>query len=245
MVKKRGQVTLFIVLAIIIVAVALVYFLYVGPKIESDSDGRLNFEKCVKDVAKESSEKLGETGGYIKPDFIYTYRGERIPYLCYTNEYYKTCTIQEPFLKQHFETQLKKFTEEKINLCYENSLDALRARGYSVQAGKLNYSVSLEPGVIKINIQSPTTIGSNKFSKFNVAVVSPVYEMLMISTTILQFETRFGGSDVDSITMLYPDYYIDKIKRDDGTTVYFLENKIFGNKFKFATRSLVFPAGYG
>ena len=73
---------------------------------------------------------------------------------------------------------------------------------------------------------------------------SPVYEMVMIATSILQFEAKYGDFDTSSMMMFYPDYIIDKIKRSDGTTVYILENKIFGNKFQFASRSLAWPAGY-
>jgi len=68
--------------------------------------------------------------------------------------------------------------------------------------------------------------------------------MLMIATSLLQFEAKYGDSDTSSMMIYYPDYIIDKIKRDDGTTVYILENKEFGNKFQFASRSLAWPAGY-
>ena len=66
----------------------------------------------------------------------------------------------------------------------------------------------------------------------------------MIATSILQYEAQLGDSDTTTLTTLHPDYIIDKIKRGDSTTVYILEDKIFGTKFQFASRSLVWPAGY-
>jgi hypothetical protein len=37
---------------------------------------------------------------------------------------------------------------------------------------------------------------------------------------------------------------MQKIKQDDGTTLYIIENKKTGEKFQFASRSLAFPPGY-
>ena len=44
--------------------------------------------------------------------------------------------------------------------------------------------------------------------------------------------------------IFYPDLVIDKIKRDDGTTVYIIENADLKTKFQFASRSMAWPAGY-
>ena len=44
---------------------------------------------------------------------------------------------------------------------------------------------------------------------------------------------------------LYPDFIIEKIKRGDGTTIYIIKNKESKTKFQFASRSFVWPPGYG
>ena len=69
--------------------------------------------------------------------------------------------------------------------------------------------------------------------------------MLMIATSIVQFETKYGDSDTSALMGFYPDYSIDKIKRSDGTTIYIIEDKQTKLKFQFATRSYAWPAGYG
>ena len=108
----------------------------------------------------------------------------------------------------------------------------------------VNYDVMIEPSVVRVEIDAPTTIGSQQFARFNVKVNSPVYDMVMIATSILQFETKYGDADTSSMMAFYPDYVIAKLKRGDGTTVYGLEHKVLGNKFQFASKSLVWPAGY-
>ena len=242
--NKRGQVTLFIILAIILVAVVLVFFLWIRPTYFSEGGSQLGFENCVADSVEQAIEELEKNAGFINPEFTYPYNGEDFIYLCYTPDYYVTCTVQVPFLKQNFEEQVKLKIKEQVSTCYENSLSELRSQGYEVSSGELEYDVLFEPGVARVEIDAPTTVGAQRFARFNIEVNSPVYEMVMISTTLLQYESSYGDTDTTSLMLLYPDYKITKMKRSDGTTIYVVENRDFGNKFQFASRSLAWPAGY-
>jgi len=242
--KKRGQVTMFIILGIIIVSVILVYFLWVRPTYTGAKSAEIGFESCIKDVIEQSIDELEKKGGFINPEFYHTYKDEKFPYLCYTDEYYQTCTVQVPFIKNSFDKQLEIFSKEKISKCYDDSLESLRAQGYSVSRGEIIYDILIEPGTVRVELEAPTTVGTQGFTKFNVKISSPIYEMLMISTSIIQFEAKYGDADTSSIMIYYPDYIVDKIKLSDGVTLYILENKITKNKFQFASKSLVWPAGY-
>jgi hypothetical protein len=182
--------------------------------------------------------------GFVNPVFTYSYGGEEFTYLCYTEEYYKTCVVQVPFLKNIFEEQAEKILKDKIDDCYSSSIADLRAQGFDVSSGNVDYKVLIEPGVVRVQIEAPTTVGSQKFVRFNIKLNSNIYDMVMIANSILQFEAQLGDSDVTSMMAIYPDYIIDKIKRSDGTTVYIIEDKILGTKFQFASKSLVWPAGY-
>ncbi|MFH1237864.1 MAG: hypothetical protein ABIH79_00830 [archaeon] len=242
--NNKGQVTIFILIAIMIVSIVLIFFLWAKPTyLFGESEG-LGFENCVRDGMESVIDELGETAGFANAGFSYPYGGQEFVYLCYTNEYYKTCTVQVPFLRTNFQEQLEKVMEEKIGVCYDNSINDLKSQGYSVSSGDVDYEILIEPGVVRVEIDAPTTVGSQKFARFNVGVNSPIYEMVMISTSILQSEAKYGDSDISEMMRFYPDYIIDKIKRDDGTTIYILESKLFGTKFQFASRSLAWPAGY-
>ncbi len=98
--------------------------------------------------------------------------------------------------------------------------------------------------MVKVEIDAPTSVGDVSFSKFNVELNSPLYDSLMISTSLVQLEAKYGDSDSSEIMFYYPDYYIEKLKQGDGTTLYSVRNKVFGSNFRFASRSLVWPAGY-
>lgn len=241
---KRGQVTLFIILVIMIVSIVLIFFLWIRPNYLTDRGGNLGFEGCVLDASERAILELGLSAGFVNPEFTYTYLEEEVPYLCYTNEYYQTCVVQKPFLKQHFETNLKNFIREEVNTCYENSLNSLKEKGYEVVSGNLDYNISIEPRVVLISIEAPTSIGTQNFARFNVRVNSQLYELLGISTSLLQYESVYGDSDTTSLLALYPEYLVRKMKRGDGTTIYTVEDKMSETKFRFASRSLAWPPGY-
>lgn len=241
---KKGQVTIFILLGIMIVSAILVFFLWAQPTYFSEGSGVKGFEGCVEDVLEKGITELEGKAGFIDADFTYQYKGEDLTYLCYTNDFYVTCTVQVPFLKNVFDENLESLIRGEVDACYDASLDDLRAQGYAVTSGGVDYNVEIEPGAVRLEIDAPTVVGSSKVSRFNVVVNKPVYEMVMIATSILQFETKYGDADVSTMMIYYPDYYIEKTKRGEGTTIYSLENKVYGNTFKFASRSLVWPAGY-
>lgn len=242
--EKRGQVTIFILIGIVIISAILVYFLWLEPTYFSDSGGRFGFEGCVQDVLEENILKLEENAGFIDSQFSYMYDGRDYVYLCYTPEYYQTCTVQVPFLKNVFDEELEKSIRDGVDICYDNSLNELKSQGYDVVGGVVDYNIEIEPGQVRLEVEAPTSLGDQSVSRFNVMLPSPLYDMLMIATSILQFETHYGDSDLSSYALLYPDYYIDKMKMGDGTTIYDLENKRTGDKYSFASRSLAWPAGY-
>ncbi len=89
--EKKGQVTIFIILGIVIVAAVLVFFLWAQPTYFSEGSGGLGFEGCVGDAIEQGIEQLESTSGFINPEFAFSHQGEALAYLCYTNEFYKTC----------------------------------------------------------------------------------------------------------------------------------------------------------
>jgi len=243
-IDKTGQVTLFILIALVLVSVILIFFLWVRPTYLLEESKGLRFEGCVRDALEEGIGVLGVNAGFVNPSFTYPYDGDDFTYLCYTDEYYKTCVVQVPFLKNTFEGQMEEMLRSEIDACYLSSIDDLKAQGYDVSSGDVDYKILREPGVARVEIEAPTTVGSQKFTRFNIELNSHIYEMLMIATSILQYEAQLGDSDVSALMEFYQNYVIDKIKRSDGTTIYILEDKVLGTKFQFASKSLVWPAGY-
>jgi len=243
---KRGQLTIFIIVAVIIVAVILIFLLVIQPGVEKRETPRLEgFEGCVQDAVEENLNKIGSQGGFINPEFYKLYQGEKIAYLCYTNLYYKPCVVQKPFLKKHVELQLENSIGDEIDSCYQESIEDLKEKGYEIAYGNVDFEINLQPENIFIGITAPTSTSGRSFEKFSVAIPSNYYEIVMVATSILQQEIKYGDSNVNSLMIFYPELKIEKLKQSDGSTIYIITDKNSEIKFQFASRSLAKPAGYG
>ena len=246
--KKRGQVTIFIILAILIVGGVLTYIFYLQPTYLSPNTANLKIESCINGIFEEPIKDLAKNGGMIEPTFAYQYNGENISYLCYTNDYYQTCTVQNPFPEKLFEKNLAEITKDEISSCYSSSLDDLRKKGYDVPEEVPAFNIELQPEKIITTFEGGVTItkeSSQTIGELKIETKTSVYNLLMLATTILQQEVQFGDSDTSSLMESYQEYSIDKLKQGDGTTVYIITDKQNKLKYQFASKSLPWPPGYG
>jgi hypothetical protein len=246
--SKRAQLTLFIILGLIIVSAIILFFMYVYPSLASQRAPQLAIENCVKGAISGEVSSLALTAGALNPTFNSMYQDENYSFICYTDEYYQPCVVQTPFLTSQFENSLKTRISQKVLDCYSNSLESLRAQGYEVVSGTPTTNIVIEPEQILVTINSPTTVSSGESSqdignKFEVKIASKLYYVLAIANSLLQFETAYGDTDTSSLILYYPDFSIDKVRRDNGVRLYTVSDK--GNiKFKFAVRSYAWPPGY-
>lgn len=250
--NKKGQIAIFVIVAIVIVGLILLLFLY--PRLPTSLGGSdvapVPFLKsCVEPILQKNIVSLSATGGYANPDAFLQYKGEKIEYLCYTSENYKTCIVQQPLVKEHFERELDNLTKENVSSCVQSLKQAYEARGYTVNLGSVDSKTSINPEGILVSITTPMTVtkaGSTKsFSGFNIQTESKMYDLLMIAVSIIDYESTLGDSETTLYLQYYPELKIEKTKLDDGSKVYRLTDVVTNESFRFASRSLVWPPGYG
>jgi len=251
---KRSQVTLFVILAIVIVALLIIFFTYALPKIRSYfSNPQTNLENCFKDNIKKELPKILLSGGTLTPELYFMYEGGMVDYLCYTSEYYRTCAMQKPFIKQDIENQLKIAINANVQKCFNDYTERLRVKGYVVSVSPENADLSVQINstyiVAYLNNQITATKGEETISYtgaklFNAKISSNVYEILMVASSILNFEARYGDSEPETYMFYYKNLKVEKKKQSDGTEIYIITDKNTDEKFKFATRSLAWPPGY-
>lgn len=245
--NKKGQVTIFIILAIAIVAVLLILFM---PNIKNLIYGPTSedfIKQCVEDSVEEIMPRIMSQGGSLEPEHYYLYDGKKIEYLCYTNDYYKKCVMQKPFLKQDIELEIDDYLKPKVEQCFASLKQQLEKRGSVVSLGKIDVKTSIIPKAIIVSVEAPFSVTketTSKFGKFRVEKRSEIYDLIMLSSSIANWEARYGDSDPQTYMMYYPDIKVEKKKQGDGTTIYILSNRLTGEKLWFASRSLVFPEGY-
>jgi len=105
---------------------------------------------------------------------------------------------------------------------------------------------SLVRNFIILDIDAPFTVGDDAASSFKevrVDIRSGLYNLVMISASIVNWEARYGDSNPQNYMLFYPNIKVEKIKRDEGT-VYILTDKLTRERFLFASRSVKFPPGY-
>ncbi len=249
--NKRGQIAIFLIVALVIVGLVLVVWLYPGirtlfvPKIFTPG---AYLQECVEPMVKSSIISLGKQSGYSNPEGIINYKGDKIKYLCYTNEYFVTCIVQQPMIKSQFESELSRAMTPVADKCMQNLKAEYEKRGYTASLGKVSSATSIEPGRIRINFNAPMTVnkeGTATFDKFDVDVRSEMYNLLITANSIVAYEAAYGDSETTEFMTYYPDLKIEKIRLEDGVKIYKLNNAVTNETFQFATRSLVFPPGYG
>lgn len=248
---KIGQATIFVIVAVIIVALIVLGMIFY-PRLQNVFYGELNpgiyLKDCVEPVVKESKELLAKQGGYQEPEGFILYGGEKIKYLCYTDDYYETCVVQQPMIKNHFELELNGMVKNRAEECTRNLITEYKKRGYDVSSGGIDSSVVIIPGKINVIVDSPMSVTrdtTQTFKNFNIEIESEMYDLLFTASSIIDYESSLGDSASELYLQYYPDLKIEKTKLSDGTTIYKLSNVVTGESFVFASRSLAWPAGYG
>lgn len=250
--RKKGQITMFVIVAIIIVVAAVLLF-FAYPAIKTNigltSKNPSGFmQSCLEDKIKEGINKMSVQGGSLEPEVYYLYNNEKIEYLCYVKSYYQTCVVQQPMLKKHMEEELKEYIEEDTKECLAELKTNYENKGYNVEMKNGDIDVEFLPRVISVNFNDSiilTKEESEQYESIRVSVNNNIYELVSIANSILSWESKYGDAETTTYMNYYHDLKVEKKKQSEGTTIYILTNRDSGEKFQFASRSLVWPPGYG
>lgn len=248
--NKKGQVTMFVIIAIvIIVGGILVYQFAPGIKetISKTTSPNIYMQNCLEEDLILAVDTIAMNGGSIAPKNTYKRMDVDIGYLCYTAEYHKYCTKEIPFLEDHIEKELLNELTPRINTCFNSLKDDFTERGYTVNIKRGIDRVQLMSTDTKIISDTSislrkgdTSIGTDEIS---VVYNNNLYQLLGIARSIIEFESIIGQAEPMDYMQLYRGIKVEKLKQTDGTKIYILTNKKEGDVFQFASRSLVFPPG--
>ena len=247
--NSRGQVTIFIIIALIVVVAVFAFFVFPEIAVTTSTVNPSSFlRECIEDNLNEAKGILSRQGGYLETDNSVLYEGESIQYLCYTSEDYVPCKIQQPLLVDHIESEIESYINPRARECLQQLESEYESRGFDVQSQEGETEVEISLGKISVDFLTSMTVtredSTQSFEKFAVGLESRWYDLILISVDILEFEAVLGDSETTAYTQFYPDLIIEKVKRD-GDTIYKLRNVVTEDEFVFATRSLVWPQGYG
>ena len=265
--STRGQVTIFIILAVIIIgAAALIYFLYpqIKATITGTQDPQSYIQTCLQNEIKSTVKTLSLQGGSISPGHYFTYYNDwdndaalkslygvqtfHIEYLCYTNKDLQPCVMQQPLLQAHIEDEIKTNIQSTLDSCFSNLQKSFQSKGYSTNLVPGTTIVDLLPGRIIVTSTNQLTLtkgNSQTYNEFKISVNSNLYELTGIASSVLQWEVQEGDANTPLFMMYYPNLLLEKKLQTDGTKVYILIDLNTNDVFQFATRSYAWPPGYG
>lgn len=248
--RKRGQVAIYFIIALAIIAVVIAVMVYPKIKPGATEDVATNpqgyISSCLKPLIVDEIAQRAEHGGEINPEAFVLYKGQKIKYLCYSSEYYKTCVVQEPLVKERIEENLNKDMQAEAEKCVNLLVQAYENEGYKVSKTNSKIDISINPDKISVIINSPMTVtkeSSRAYTSFEFDFPSRYYEILYITSSIIDYEATFGNSETSTYLNYYPDISISKDQLEDGTRIYKITNTLTNESFAFASRSLAWPPG--
>ncbi len=252
---KKAQLTIFIILAILIVALILFIFLF-WPKIRPSGISEIKnpyayMETCIKEHIDETVENIASHGGgfEINPEMSFLYRGEYIRFLCHTNEYYKPCYKQYAFLKTHFENEILLNVENEINECFQSMVESYERDGFTARVENTeNLGILIAPEFIISNLGKELYLTkgneNQQFTNFEIKTKSNLYEIIEVVENILTWESIVGNSEPAAYMRENPYIRVGKNQKVDGVKIYSVSHRETGEELRFATRSLALPPGF-
>jgi len=246
---KKGQVTIFIIIGIILlILVGFVFYIYgdrmkIKPKVKFDAtqvEPLNNYvEQCIEKEGGDAIKVVSEHGGRVNPQLGYWYGNEKIAYLCYTNEF-KSCENKVPFVRKEIEKEIDAYLPEKLKECID--LQKIESGGYDIKAGKIKVSTEVGDENVLVAVDYPLTIskGGNVLSqeKFLYSFKIPVGRMVDLVEDIVDSEILYGKFFSELYELSHPDVIV-KIWAPVKTKIYTVKLRGEPIEFRFAVQGWV------
>ncbi|MFH0701305.1 MAG: hypothetical protein V2A62_02625 [Candidatus Woesearchaeota archaeon] len=166
--NKSAQITIFIIIGIVLLALSATIFYLVNTlsKEQINQAKQENYvpemtavksytENCLEKTTKEGIYYNFLHGGFFRPNFITSYDTWKIPYYFYLEE-----DIHP--LKERIELDLSNYTENYLREC----LDHYKSfKNIQIDSGKVEIKTSILEGKVKVNLKMPLEVTSGKQSQ--------------------------------------------------------------------------------
>jgi len=175
--KKRAQITIFIIIAILIIAAVVLFFSFRGgiqrekPASPEIAPIKIFVEECIYSVGEDALYFIGLHGGYYVPNKFSTSLG--IPYYIKDNE-----TLMPA--KEKIELEIARYIDEALPLCAGNFKSSQAAEkfpgnftefdNFKITSGEVKTSAKIFDEKVILNVNYPLTIireeEKSRISKF-------------------------------------------------------------------------------
>lgn len=250
--NRRGQVTIFIIIAILIVAIifSIVYFGgWLRIEESSTKNPKAYIENCMLASVKSIEDTIIKSNTY--PNFnssnYILYEQEKIPYTCIVSEFYKACTPQDPSMLLRVKQLMENKVARDVKTCLTKLYSDLENENYIVTKKEGNMKLDILPSTININLNETIYIskGENSYtvSDFGVNYGTKFYDMIKLVQTVTNYESTYCEFNKLNWMKSYSDIIISTTRTSDQTKIYSLRDRMTEREIKFAVKTCVLPAG--
>ncbi len=248
--SKHSQVTIFVILALIVMVGFVIVFLLINPpeiNLIDEKNPQAFIESCTRDAVEEAIDTLSKKGGEISPKGYISFNGTEITYLCYNEKVYDPCINQRPLLIEHIEKEITNYITPIVSKCF-NELENKLRDNYNVESSGLNVETRLQSKNIGVKISRNIKIAregeAREFNEFRMYLISPIYDFAKVAMEIVNQESRFCNFDELGFMILYSNLDVTKFITGDADIIYTIKEVSTEQKFTFAVRSCTLPPGY-
>lgn len=249
--NKKGQVMIFVILAVIIVAVIVLFFtIYRGPKISIGEEfNPENFiDRCLRESLREKTGIMLSQGGFVAPTDFKLYNDIKVSYLCKNINHYEPCINQYPRYITRLQQELDISVKEDVETCFVELESELDKRNYQHSGGEISVESVLKPRTVEMTVYRDFSLQKNEvsrnFDSFTVSVKSPLYDLALVANEIVGQEAKFCYFEYVGFNVLYPEFDIKKHSASDSTKIYTIKDKKTGAEMNIAVRGCAIPAGF-
>jgi len=238
--QKRGQLTIFIIIAIFIVGSVLIFFLYQKNfqfgALSPDAERVYNFvQDCIEREGIETIYQVGQNGGYFFPPNLSTESGVPI--------YYSDGKNYVPS-KEQIENEISFFMNQKLFFCTRNFVDF---PGVEINQSEINTKTTIQDEKILLNVNYPITIikDSDKTLLKDFEFEAPI-RLGIIYNSISEFMKSDQTNRICLSCMLEisekSDLHVDMMDYDEQTVIFIFRDE--NSKIKDETFVWIFANKY-
>ncbi len=212
--KKRGQVSVFIIIGVIALAAIILVFFYrdkitsairqtpTNPQEYLDQqlqDIKKEIGRCVSSETDKAAILLMEKGGNFDKEFGYVhYLNISYQVLCREINATNTC-LSEPILVTDLQTKINNYLPNKIKSCID--FEAFRNKDYILTTGNLDTSVNIGEDNILVNLNIPVELKKDAYlakeNRFLYNLKIPLGDFVNLANKLVQIKA--SGKEISPI----------------------------------------------
>ena len=258
MLNKRGQLTLFVILGLVVIIAVVIVSLFLidlspdrgdsGKQIGERTNAQEFIEECVGAAVEEELEVILANGGVkVVEDPKIFYKLHDVNYLCYADQPNKVCDNLEPMLISRVEMEIGMEIELDVKDCFGRLLESYSS--YDINTGSTDLNINIEYEKMVIDISKELSLSSESETiyeeDFGFEVSDRTYTLLRLAQRIIEDEVDCNcgneacNADLYGLIRQNYGFSIEKDLVNDGSEIFTITEDRNDREFVFAIKNCV------